>query len=231
MLEASSWLFATASRVTAAALVLMAVGCSSVRDDEAEMTFFVAHAGPGKGGDLGGLEGADEHCRKLAAAAGSQRRDWHAYLSTQAQPGRPAVNARDRIGRGPWRNAKGVVIARDLEQLHGENLLTKQTALDEVGNIVNGRGDKPNKHDMITGSTLDGRAFPPGEDRTCGNYRSSGMGAVQLGHHDRSGPATNPTGTSWNSAHLSEGGPDGGCSQNDMNSQGGQGLFYCFAGG
>lgn len=122
------------------------------------------------------------------------------------------------------------MVARDIQQLHGENNLSKQTSLDERGNVVNGRGDKPNKHDIITGSTQDGRAFPPGGDRTCRNFTSSSTGSVQLGHHDRSGPVENPTATSWNSAHLSQGGPDGGCSQADLAGQGGQGLFYCFAG-
>jgi hypothetical protein len=189
------------------------------------MSFFITHVGIGNGGDLGGVSGADQYCSKLAAAAGSQRRDWHAYLSTQSAAGEKAVNARDRIGPGPWRNAKGVVVAHDLAELHGANFLTKQTSLDEFGNVVNGRGDKPNKHDIVTGSTADGRAFPPGEDRTCHNYHSSATGTVQEGHHDRSGPDDNPSGTSWNSAHPSQ-----GCSQRDFDSRGGQGLLYCFAG-
>ncbi|WP_309089529.1 hypothetical protein [Phenylobacterium sp.] len=213
--------------ILAGLIALAPLACSSAGAEPPApaMTFFVAHAGPGRGGDLGGLAGADRHCQALAAAAGSRRTDWRAYLSTQEEPGRPAVDARDRIGKGPWHNAKGVMIARDLEELHGSNNLTKATALDEHGRVVNGRGDKPNRHDIITGSTAEGRAYPPGEDRTCKNYTSSTDGSVRMGHHDRSGPAENPTGTSWNSAHFS----DAGCSQEGMSSQGGQGLIYCFA--
>jgi hypothetical protein len=192
------------------------------------MTFFVTSTGPGKGADLGGLEGADRHCQSLAQAAGAGGRTWHAYLSTQAVGGAQAINARDRIGRGPWQNAKGVTIAKDIDELHGANNLTKQTALTEKGEIVNGRGDTPNRHDILTGSTPDGRAFPAGEDRTCSNWTSSAQGAAMVGHHDRMGLRDDDASKSWNSSHPSRG-PDGGCSQADLRSTGGDGLLYCFA--
>jgi hypothetical protein len=192
------------------------------------MTFFVTSVGPGKGADLGGLEGADRQCQALAQAVGAGGRTWHAYLSTQAVGGAQAVNARDRIGSGPWQNAKGVVIAKDIEELHGNNHLTKQTALNEKGEVVNGRGDTPNRHDMLTGSTPEGRAFHPDQDRTCGNWTKSTQGAAMVGHHDRTGTNEEPPMKSWNSSHPSLG-PDGGCSQADLRSTGGDGLFYCFA--
>ena len=192
------------------------------------MTFFITSTGPGKGADLGGLEGADRHCQSLAQAAGAGGRTWRAYLSTQAVGGAQAVNARDRIGRGPWQNAKGGTIAKDIDELHGTNNLTKQTALTEKGEMVNGRGDTPNRHDILTGSTPDGRALPPGEDRTCSNWTSSAQGAAMVGHHDRMGLNEEPPAKSWNSSHPSRG-PDGGCSQADLRSTGGDGLFYCFA--
>ncbi|HSN31993.1 MAG TPA: hypothetical protein VLU41_04860 [Ideonella sp.] len=185
------------------------------------MSFFVTSVGGGKGADLGGLAGADRHCQSLAAAAGA--RTWHAYLSTNAEGG--AVNARDRIGRGPWRNAKGVVIADSVEQLHGaSNNLTKQTALDEKGQVVNGRGDTPNRHDILTGSQADGTAFTSGPDMTCGNWTQSGAGSAMLGHHDRVGVPDTEKNTSWNSAH-----PSRGCSDAALASTGGAGLLYCFA--
>jgi hypothetical protein len=192
------------------------------------MTFFITSIGPGKGADLGGLEGADRYCQSLAQAAGAGGRTWRAYLSTQAVGGAQAVNARDRIGRGPWQNAKGVTIAKDIDELHGTNNLNKQTALTEKGDIVNGRGDTPNRHDILTGSTPDGRALPPGEDRTCNNWTSSTQGAAMVGHHDRMGLRDDDASKSWNSSHPSRG-PDGGCSQADLRSTGGDGLFYCFA--
>ena len=181
--------------------------------------------GPGKGADLGGLAGADKHCQQLAQAAGAGAKTWHAYLSTQ---GAGAVNARDRIGKGPWMNAKGMVIAKSVDELHGANNLTKQTALSEKGEVINGRGDKPNRHDVLTGSTMDGRAFPAGEDRTCKNYTSSTQGAVMVGHHDRQGLNDSAPMLSWNSSHPSRG-AEGGCSQADLRSTGGDGLLYCFA--
>ena len=190
------------------------------------MTFFVTSSGPGKGADLGGIEGADRHCQTLAQAAGAGGKTWRAYLSTQ---GANAVNAKDRIGRGPWQNAKGTVIAKDVADLHGpSNNLNKDTALSEKGEAINGRGDTPNRHDILTGSQPDGTAFAAGEDRTCGNYTKNGAGAVMVGHHDRQGLNTSPPMLSWNSSHPSRG-PDGGCSQADLRSTGGDGLFYCFA--
>jgi hypothetical protein len=192
------------------------------------MTFFITSAGPGKGADLGGLKGADQHCQSLAQAAGAGSRTWHAYLSTSASGDQAAVNARERIGKGPWKNAKGVVIAKDVDELHGTNNLNKQTALSEKGEPVNGRGDTPNMHDILTGSQADGRAFTGSDDRTCRNWMSSGEGAAMVGHHDRQGLRDDDASKSWNSSHPSRG-PGGGCSQEDLRSTGGNGLFYCFA--
>jgi hypothetical protein len=212
-----------------AALVLVSLSLSTpAQAQQTSMTFFITSVGLGNGADLGGLEGADRHCQALAQAVGAGDRTWRAYLSTQAVGGAQAVNARDRIGRGPWQNAKGVTIAEDVDELHGNNNLTKETALNEKGEVVNGRGDKPNRHDILTGSTPDGRAFPPGEDRTCGNWTKSAQGAAMVGHHDRMGLNEEPPAKSWNSSHPSRG-PDGGCSQADLRSTGGDGLFYCFA--
>ena len=210
-----------------AAAGLLALTANAGRAQTAEMTFFVTSAGSGKGADLGGLAGADAICQRLAQAAGAGARTWRAYLSTQAADGAAAVNARDRIGAGPWRNAKGTVIASNVAELHGAAAsLTKQTALTEKGEVVNGRGDTPNQHDILTGSQADGTAFGPGEDRTCGNYTRSGSeGAVMLGHHDRSGLDDTPPSKSWNMSHLSR----GGCSQDALRSTGGAGLLYCFA--
>ncbi|MEP6658193.1 MAG: hypothetical protein ABJC33_13215, partial [Betaproteobacteria bacterium] len=163
-------------------------------------TFFVTSAGSGKGADYGGLAGADKHCQTLAAAAGAGNHTWHAYLSTQ---GTGAVNASERIGQGPWRNAKGVVIANGVAELHGTNNLDKQTALTEKGDVVNGRGDTPNRHDILTGSQPDGTAFSGAADMTCGNWTKSGEGSAMLGHHDRMGNSPPPAGTSWNSSHKS----------------------------
>jgi hypothetical protein len=196
-----------------------------VQAQQANMSFFVTSVGPGNGADLGGLAGADKHCQQLAQAAGAGGKTWHAYLSTQ---GAGAVNARDRIGNGPWTNAKGVVIAKSVDELHGTNNLTKQTALSEKGDVINGRGDKPNRHDVLTGSTMEGRAFPADEDRTCKNYTSSTQGAVMVGHHDRQGLNDSAPMLSWNSSHPSRG-AEGGCSQADLRSTGGDGLLYCFA--
>jgi hypothetical protein len=193
---------------------------------QSAMTFFVSSSGPGKGADLGGLDGADRICQSLAQAAGAGGKSWRAYLSTQ---GAGAVNARDRIGKGPWQNAKGVVIAKDVADLHSaNNNIGKQTALDENGELVNGRGDQPNRHDVLTGSQPDGTAFTGADDRTCGNYTKSGAGSVMVGHHDRLGLNEEPPAKSWNSSHPSRG-PDGGCSQGDLRSTGGAGLLYCFA--
>ena len=213
----------TRAILTASAVLLAA--SVSVQAQQATMTFFVTSAGPGKGGDLGGLEGADRHCQQLAQAAGAGGKTWHAYLSTQ---GAGAVNARDRIGKGPWQNAKGVEVAKSVDSLHGENNLTKQTAISEKGDVISGRGDTPNRHDVLTGSQPDGTAFPAGEDKTCGNWTKSGAGAAVVGHHDRQGLNDSAPMKSWNSSHPSRG-PDGGCSQADLKSTGGDGLFYCFA--
>jgi hypothetical protein len=213
--------------IAAAVAVLgLAVADVPVRA-QAQMSFFVTSAGPGNGANLGGLEGADRHCQALAEAAGAGAggKTWRAYLSTQ---GADAVNARDRIGGGPWVNAKGDVIAKDLAELHGENNISKQTALTEQGEVVKGRGDSPNMHDILTGSQPDGTAFAEGEDRTCGNWTKSGQGAAMVGHSDRMGLNDTAEAKSWNSSHPSRG-PDGGCSQADLQSTGGNGLFYCFA--
>src|SRR5213076_653461 len=214
------------SRSILGSLMLLGLGGATITyAQQSEMTFFVTSAGPGKGGDLGGLAGADKQCLMLAQAAGASGKTWHAYLSTQG-PG--AVNARDRIGSGPWQNAKGAVIAKDVAELHGKNNLTKDTARTEKGEKVNGRGDTPNMHDILTGSQPDGTAFAAGDDRTCGNWTKSGQGAAMVGHHDRQGLRDDDASKSWNSSHPTRG-PDGGCSQNDLKSTGGNGLFYCFA--
>ena len=185
-----------------------------------QMSFFITSVGSGNGANLGGLAGADAHCQSLAQAVGAGSKQWRAYLSTQ---GPNAVNARDRIGPGPWFNSKGVQIAASVAELHSDkNNLTKQTQLNEKGMIVNGRGDTPNQHDVLTGSNLDGTAFPAGEDHTCRNWTSQDDGSAQLGHHDRQGGGANPT--SWNNAH-----PSKGCSQQNLVATGGAGYFYCFA--
>ena len=207
------------------ALVVLA-SSAPAQAQQGAMTFFITSVGSGKGADLGGLDGADRHCQALAQAAGAGTKTWHAYLSTQ---GASAVNARDRIGRGPWQNAKGAVIAKSVDDLHsGGNNLTKQTALTEKGEMVNGRGDTPNMHDILTGSSPDGRAIAGPDDRTCGNWTKSGQGAAMVGHHDRQGLRDDDASKSWNSSHPSRG-PGGGCSQDDLKSTGGNGLFYCFA--
>ena len=214
------------SRSILGSLMLLGLGGATITyAQQSEMTFFITSAGSGKGGDLGGLAGADKQCLMLAQAAGAGGKTWHAYLSSQG-PG--AVNARDRIGSGPWQNAKGAVIAKNLAELHGTNNITKQTALTEKGDTVNGRGDTPNMDDILTGSQPDGTAFGAGEDRTCGNWTKSGQGAAMVGHHDRQGLRDDDASKSWNSSHPSRG-PDGGCSQNDLKSTGGNGFFYCFA--
>ncbi len=208
------------------ALLAIAAGAPAQAQQANNMTFFVTSNGPGKGADLGGLQGADAHCAKLAQAAGSSGKTWHAYLSTQ---GDGAVNARDRIGKGPWTNAKGVVVAKSVDDLHSDkNNMTKQTSLSEKGEVINGRAEKPNRHDALTGSTADGKAFPAGEDRTCKNWTSSTQGSAMLGHIDREGLRDDAASHSWNSSHPSRG-PGGGCTQDDLKSTGGDGLMYCFA--
>ncbi len=191
-------------------------------------TFFVTSTGIGNGGNLGGLAGADNHCQTLAQAAGAGAKTWHAYLSTQDANGSPAVNARERIGTGPWQNSKGVVIAKDVTELHGDNNINRQTSLNEMGESINGYGEQPNRHDILTGSQPNGTAFAGPDDRTCKNWTSSTQGAAMVGHSDINGPATIPTVKSWSTAHPSRG-PDGGCSQKDLISTGGDGLLYCFA--
>jgi hypothetical protein len=212
-----------------AALLLAGLGaCVMERQAEADsgMSFFITSVGAGQGADLGGLEGADRHCQQLAQSAGAGDRTWRAYLSTQAAGGQPAINARDRIGRGPWQNAKATIIARDVNELHNANNLTKETALTEKGDVVSGRGDTPNRHDILTGSQPDGTAFTVAEDRTCGNWTRSGAeGAAMVGHHDRRGLSEDPPAKSWNSSHLTR----GGCSQEALRGTGGAGLLYCFA--
>jgi hypothetical protein len=196
----------------------------------APMSFFITSAGSGKGGDLGGLAGADAQCQKLAAAAGAGGKTWRAYLSvpptfaTPNSPAVPAINARDRIGNGPWHNAKGALIARDVNHLHNGNNLSKETALDEKGNVVNGRGDTPNEHDILTGSRADGTAFAPQQDSTCKAWTSSTEGSAIVGHHDRTGPLPENWARSWNFSH-----PSAGCSQEALVRTGGAGRYYCFA--
>jgi hypothetical protein len=189
------------------------------------MTFFVTSQGKGNGADLGGLEGADAHCNSLAKAAGSKLTNWKAYLSTTAPGGDAGVNARERIGKGPWRNAKGVVVAKNLGDLHSEKVnITRETALSEKGEPVKGRGDTPNEHDILTGSDPTGMFSTAGGDTTCGNWSKSGEGSAIVGHHDRQGLKDSRHMKSWNSSHGSR-----GCSQDNLKASGGAGLFYCFA--
>jgi hypothetical protein len=192
---------------------------------DTSMSFFVTSVNPGKGGDLGGLAGADAYCTALAEAAGVVGKEWRAYLSTTPTENAPAVNARDRIGAGPWYNAKGVMIAASLDALHGENNLTKDTALNERGEVVWGRGDETNMHDILTGSTAEGMASSTATtDTTCGNWTSATTGSAIVGHHDRVGINDSPPMKSWNSSHGSR-----GCDLPALTSTGGKGLFYCFA--
>jgi len=208
------------SLIIAGALLALSHGAHAQSE---KMNFFIASAGPGKGADLGGIDGADRQCSALGYKAGAGDLTWHAYLSLPAMNDKPAVNARDRIGTGPFYNAKGELLARTVAELHGDSTkLGKLTSTNEKGEVVNGRGDTPNMHDIITGSQPDGTAFPPGTDTTCNGYTSgAGEGSVRLGHHDRQGGGEIPT--SWNSAHLSR-----GCGQQNLVATGGNGLFYCF---
>jgi hypothetical protein len=209
----------------ASAALLCAAASAPTLAQQADMSFFVTSVGPGKGGDLGGLQGADAHCAALARAAGSKKTTWRAYLSTTAPGGEAGVNARDRIGRGPWRNAKGVVVAKGVEDLHSAtNNLDKQTALTEKGEPISGRGDAVNQHDMLTGSDPDGNYSTAGGDTTCGNWTSSGEGSAIVGHHDRIGLKDTRHMTSWNSSHGTR-----GSSPDALKATGGAGLFYCFA--
>jgi hypothetical protein len=209
------------------AAMLITAGVPS-HAQQANMTFFITSTGIGNGGNLGGLAGADNQCQTLAQTAGAGAKTWHAYLSTQAADGKPAINARDRIGSGPWQNAKGAVVAKNVADLHGDNALTKQTALNEKGEVNNGRGDTPNRHDVLTGSQPDGTAFTVTDDKTCKNWTSSTQGVAIVGHSDRTGLDDSAPAKSWNSSHPSRG-PDGGCSQADLKSTGGDALLYCFA--
>jgi hypothetical protein len=185
------------------------------------MSFFVTSANPGRGADFGGLAGADRHCQALAASAGAGNKTWRAYLSTT---GAGAVNARDRIGRGPWYNARGVMVASSVDELHGTNQLAKQTSLTERGEVVAGRGDAVNMHDVLTGTGPDGRAPAGATDATCGNWTKSGDGSAIVGHHDRMGLDENPPAKSWNSSHATR-----GCGMDALKATGGAGLLYCFA--
>jgi hypothetical protein len=207
------------------ASIALAAFCGSAHAQQANMSFFITSAGPGKGGDLGGLAGADAHCQSLAQAAGAGGKTWRAYLSSNAaQQGGP-VNARDRIGNGPWQNAKGAVIATSVADLHSaNNKIGRATALNEKGEPIKMRGDTPNMHDMLTGSDMEGRAFPGNMNLTCGNWSSSTFGSAMLGHADREGNADTVFQKSWNAAHMSR-----SCSQPDLVATGGNGLFYCFA--
>ena len=206
------------------AAILGTVGTATAQ--QTATSFFVTSVGPGKGADLGGIAGADAHCNTLATAAGVTGKTWRAYLSTQ---GAGAVNARDRIGAGPWSNAKGDVVAKSVDDLHGAtNNLSKQTALTEKGAIVNGRGDTPNTHDVLTGSNAEGRSIAGDADMTCKNWTSSTAGAAMVGHSDRTGLDESAPAKSWNASHPSRG-PGGGCAQDDLKGTGGAGLYYCFA--
>ena len=217
----------TLCAVAPLALLAVALGGCGTQEfyGQYNMTFFVTSTGSGKGADYGGLAGADGHCQALAEAVGAGRRTWRAYLSASPSPASPTQHARDRIGKGPWQNAKGVVIAQSVSELHGKNNLNKQTALTEKGQMVNGSVDTPNTHDILTGSQPDGTAISgdPGKT-TCGNWTMSGAGAAMVGHHDRLGIGDDESARSWNSAHLSR-----GCSQDDLRGTGGAGLVYCFA--
>lgn len=204
---------------------VLVVGALSAPQGRASMSFFITSTGTGNGADLGGLAGADRHCHTLAEAAGVTGKEWRAYLSAVAKDGQAVVHARDRIGAGPWYNAKGVLVAQDVDVLHSDaNLLGKANSLNEKGEPVNGRGDSPNQHDILTGSMPDGRAAVDTLDTTCSNWTSStsGGGSALVGHHDKQGGGARPT--SWNSAHGSR-----GCSQANLVATGGNGLFYCFA--
>jgi hypothetical protein len=213
--------------ITLAASAVLALSACEMFKPENKMSYFVTSTGSGKGADLGGVAGADKHCQSLAESVGAGGKTWHAYLSASG------VNARDRIGNGPWQNAKGVVVAQNVAQLHSPgNKLSKETSLNEKGQIVNGRGDTPNMHDMLTGSSPDGRAIAGSDDTTCKNWTTSAAGAAMLGHHDRQGLKDDEASRSWNSSHLSRPTKDGsspGCSQAALQGTGGNGLFYCFA--
>jgi hypothetical protein len=209
-----------------ASLALLALGLGAgAHAQQSGMTFFITSTGSGKGADLSGLAGADKHCQTLAVAAGAGKRTWRAYLSASAADGKPAVNARDRIGKGPWHNAQGRLIARNVAELHANNNISRMTALTEKGARVNGRAETPNTHDILTGSQPDGTVLAGDPAKTtCGNWTRSGEGAAMVGHHDRWGLRDDEPSRSWNSSHLSR-----GCSQDNLRASGGAGLVYCFA--
>jgi len=210
--------------VRIASVALLGLCAGSALSQPAAMSFFISSTGSGKGADYGGLAGADKHCQTLATAVGAGGHVWRAYLSTSAAGGSPAVNAKDRIGKGPWQNVKGVVIAKDVAELHGNNNLNKQTGLTEKGEVVNGFGDTPNRHDILTGSTPEGTAFTGSDDKTCGNWTKSGEGSAIVGHHDRNGTNPDPVkNASWNSSHGTR-----GCSDDLLKTTGSAGLLYCF---
>ena len=208
-------------QILCSATLVLLIGAAPALAQASEMTFFLTSAGPGEGANLSGLQGADAHCQSLAGAVGAGGKTWRAYLSTTGPEG---VNARDRIGTGPWQNVEGTVVAENIDQLHFENYLTKESVLNEQGGMTNGRGDTPNQHDILTGSYLDGTAVSGSEDSTCSNWTSSadGTGSALVGHFDRTGGGANPA--SWNSAHGSR-----GCSQANLQATGGNGYYYCFA--
>lgn len=203
--------------------VLLAMGAQAAQPSP-DMSFFVTSAGLGKGADLGGIAGADRHCQQLAETAGAGKKQWHAYLSATAAGGTAAVNARDRIGKGPWYNAEGRLIARNVDELHTLNGINRMTALTEKGARVNGRADSPNTHDILTGSKPDGTVAVSDKDTTCGNWTKSGDGSAIVGHHDRWGLQDDEPARSWNASH-----PSRGCSQDNLKASGGAGLLYCFA--
>jgi hypothetical protein len=210
--------------ILASAAVVSLGWAGALLAQQNNMSFFITSAGPGKGGDLGGVAGADAHCQQLAAAVGAGSKTWHAYLSTNSTPAAPGVNARDRIGSGPWQNAKGVVIAKSVDDLHANAQINKANGLSEKGEPAKVRGDTPNEHDMLTGSDLQGRAFPPNLNLTCNNWTSGNFGSAMLGHSDREGIADTVYQHSWNSSHMSR-----DCTQPGLVATGGGGLFYCFA--
>ncbi len=212
-----------AAASTLASAVVSLAGCAALSPDPGP-GFFVTSTGSGKGADFAGLAGADQHCQALATAVGLGGRTWHAYLSNSATASAKAVDARDRIGSGPWKNVKGIVIADGVADLHANNRITKETALTEKGEVVNGVGDTPNRHDILTGSQTDGTAFAGSDDRTCGNWTRSGDGAAMVGHSDRTGLRDDPPAHSWNSSH-----PSRGCSDPQLAASGGAGKLYCFA--
>ena len=214
----------TTGLLAVAAAATVAAAAERAAKASPDMSFFITSVGSGKGADLGGIAGADRHCQALATLVGAGRKTWRAYLSTTAQAGGKTVHARERIGKGPWHNFEGRLISRNVEELHSINGINRMTALTERGGIVNGRADAPNRHDILTGSTPEGRALENGKDTTCGNWTKSGAGAALVGHHDRWGLRDDEPSRSWNSSH-----PSRGCSQDNLKASGGDGLFYCFA--